>query len=199
MWFFKKLSEQQIRAFLARQSEHPYSYREVGFSRSQTPVGYDLDHNRIQLGKGRAVFDTASLAVKYWQMFPRPWTEIHPAHTPIEVGSVVAVLARVFGLWWMNACRIVYVIDEIEPTRRFGFAYGTLPGHVECGEERFTIEWDHDDVVWYDVRAFSRPRYWLVRLGYPLARRLQRRFVSESQTVMRRIAANASPSVATAG
>jgi uncharacterized protein (UPF0548 family) len=33
-------------------------------------------------------------------------------------------------------CRIVYVIDE--PDRR-GFAYGTLPGHPERGEEAFII------------------------------------------------------------
>jgi uncharacterized protein (UPF0548 family) len=120
-------------------------------------------------------------------MFPGAWTEICPGDTPIEAGQVVAILFRTFGLWWMNACRIVEVIDEAGPTRRFGFAYGTLPGHVECGEERFTIEWGRDDVVWYDLRAFSRPRHWLVRLGYPLARRLQRRFVRESQTAMRRM------------
>jgi uncharacterized protein (UPF0548 family) len=29
-------------------------------------------------------------------------------------------------------CRVVYVLDE--PERR-GFAYGTLPGHPESGEE----------------------------------------------------------------
>lgn len=46
------------------------------------------------------------------------------------------------------------------------------------------IEWDANDVVWYDVRAFSQPRYWLARLGYPLVRRLQRRFVIASQMAM---------------
>ena len=102
------------------------------------------------------------------------------------------MLARVHGLWWLNACRIVYVINERTPARRFGFAYGTLPGHVACGEERFTVEWDEHDVVSYAIMAFSRPRYWMARLGYPLARRLQKRFVVESQAVMRRIAANAS-------
>jgi uncharacterized protein (UPF0548 family) len=95
------------------------------------------------------------------------------------------MLAHVFGLWWLNACRIVYVLNDPAPTRRFGFAYGTLPGHVECGEERFSIEWDTADCVWYDIRAFSRPHYWFVSLGYPLVRRLQRRFVMASQAAMR--------------
>ena len=53
------------------------------------------------------------------------------------------------------------------------------------------VEWDREDNVWYDLRAFSRPRYWLVRLGYPIARRLQRRFVLQSQAAMRRIVASA--------
>ena len=104
----------------------------------------------------------------------------------------MASLARAGGLWWLNACRIVYVIDEPSPVRRFGFAYGTLPGHVECGEERFCVEHLADDSVWYDIRAFSRPRFWMTRLGYPLARRLQKRFAAESKAIMLRVAAEAS-------
>lgn len=191
MWSFKKPSDERIRPFLASQGQQALSYREVGFSQGGSPAGYDLDHNRIPLGRGRAVFEAACAAVRRWQMFPAPWTEIRPADPPLQAGQVVAMLAHILGLWWMNACRIVYVIDESEPIRRFGFAYGTLPGHVECGEERFRIEWDHDDIVWYDLRAFSRPRYWLVRLGYPLARWLQRCFVLQSQAVMRQLVAHA--------
>ena len=54
-------------------------------------------------------------------------------------------MGRAIGLWWLNACRIVYVVDESGPISKFGFAYGTLPGHVESGEERFLIEWDRGD------------------------------------------------------
>jgi uncharacterized protein (UPF0548 family) len=75
--------------------------------------------------------------------------------------------------------------------RRCGFAYGTLPHHVERGEERFSVEWHPDDTVWYDVRAFSRPRYWPVRLAFPLARWLQRRFVTESKAAMQKAASAA--------
>ncbi len=83
------------------------------------------------------MFEAACAALRHWQMFPRPWTEIHPADTPIRAGNVVAVLARVFGVWWLNACRIVYVIDETAPTRRFGFAYGTLPCHLLTAAQRW--------------------------------------------------------------
>lgn len=177
LWFLRKPSQQVVHDFLARQRREPFSYPEVGQSRSGTPAGYDLDHNRVRLGAGLTVYEAACAALRRWEMFPRPWTQIEPADTPIEQGNVVAMVAHALGVWWLNACRIVYVLDEAEPVRRFGFAYGTLTGHVERGEERFSVELLADGSVWYDVRAFSRPRFWPVRLAYPLARRLQRRFV----------------------
>jgi uncharacterized protein (UPF0548 family) len=89
----------------------------------------------------------------------------------------------------MNACRIVYVLDDdgsaASGVRRVGFAYGTLPDHGEIGEERFAVEWCAvDDSVWYDLYAFSRPGSWLARVGSPLARRLQRRFARDSKAAM---------------
>ena len=69
------------------------------------------------------------------------------------------MIARRFGLWWLSACRIVYVVDEAEPISRFGFAYGTLPDHAGTGEERFLVEWDRQSgEVWYEILAFSRPQ-----------------------------------------
>ena len=105
--------------------------------------------------------------------------------TPIKSGEVVAVIGRAIGLWWLNSCRIVYVVDESGPNSKFGFAYGTLPGHVESGEERFLIEWNRaDDCVWYDILAFSRPNHMLTRLGYPMVRRAQKRFGRDSAASM---------------
>ncbi len=159
MWSLRKPSQAHIQAFLAdRQSDH-FAYDEVGASRDGGPAGYDLDHYRVRLGEGAAAFSAACAALRQWRMFPRRWTEIRPAIPPLKPGAAVAVLACVFGVWWLNACRIVYVVDEMEPVHRFGFAYGTLPAHVERGEARYTIEWDKNDIVWYDIRAFTRPRY----------------------------------------
>jgi len=98
----------------------------------------------------------------------------------------VVVIIRAGGLWWTNAARIVYAVDEAtELASRFGFAYGTLPGHAESGEERFTVERDRsEDEVWYIILAFSLPQKTLVRLGYPLSRRLQRSFAEASKAAM---------------
>lgn len=89
------------------------------------------------------------------------------------------------GPWWLNSSRIAYVVDESGPSRKFGFAYGTLRGHVESGEERFLIEWD-DQGVWYDILAFSRPNRFLTRLGYPIVRRFQKQFGRDSAAAMLR-------------
>ena len=90
-------------------------------------------------------------------------------------------MGRALGLWWLNSCRVIYVVDESGPICRFGFAYGTLPKHIEKGEERFLIEWDqHDNGVWYDILAFSQPNYLMTRVGYPLVRRMQKQFGRDS-------------------
>src|SRR5262249_37567536 len=105
---------------------------------------------------------------------------------PIAIGSTIAILAAGFGLWTLNVCRIVYVVEEDGPVRRYGFAYGTLPEHVGRGEERFTVEWRRDDSVWYDILAFSQPNHLLMQLGYPAMRMLQRRFAQDSKRAMQR-------------
>jgi uncharacterized protein (UPF0548 family) len=146
-----------------------------------------VDRTRIKLGEGARTFAAAKAALGRWEHFRLGWVETWPPETPIQAGQVVAVIARRVGLWWLNACRIVYVVDEEGPVQRYGFAYGTLPEHAESGEERFTVEWhEADDAVWYDILAFSRPQQLLARLGYPLARRLQKRFARDSAAAMRR-------------
>jgi len=123
-------------------------------------------------------------------MFNVDWVDVHTLDGPITPGMNVAVLARVLGVWYLNACRIVYVIDDAGPVESYGFAYGTLPDHAEKGEERFTIVWDHaDDSVRYEQFAFSRPNKLLTRLNYPLARTVQKRFAKDALEAMQRAVA----------
>jgi uncharacterized protein (UPF0548 family) len=68
-------------------------------------------------------------------------------------------------------CRVVYVIDE--PGRR-GFAYGTLPGHPESGEEAFIVSRREDATVAFTITAFSRPASSLAKAAGPLGRAVQR-------------------------
>jgi uncharacterized protein (UPF0548 family) len=185
-----KPTAERIEQFLAAQGHRPFSYREVGYSRRGGPPGYKADHNRVRLGEGRATFARAVEAIRSWKMFDLGWVAAFPAADAIEPGAIVAVRCRHFGFWSLNACRIVYLVDDEGPVVRFGFAYGTLPDHAERGEERFTVEWHHGDgSVWYDIYAFSRPNHPMARLAYPLARLLQKRFVRSSKRAMARAAA----------
>lgn len=126
-------SDEMIRAFLRQQAAASFSYPEVGHTRYTPPAGYVVDHNRICLGKGEACFNAACDAIRAWRMFSLSWVTLCWPSAPIAPGTDVAVLARWGPLWWLNACRIVYVIDEQMTQRRFGFAYGTLPAHAERG------------------------------------------------------------------
>jgi uncharacterized protein (UPF0548 family) len=181
MLFLRRPTAEAIRAFLASQARLDLTYSAVGATATSPPAGYVVDHTRMRLGAGEKVFATAKAALERWQQFRLGWLEACPEDTPIKEGQVVAILARSIGLWWLNACRIVAVVDESGPVHRFGFAYGTLPDHAGSGEERFLVEWDReDDSVWYDILAFSRPRHFLARLGYPWMRRVQKRFGRQS-------------------
>lgn len=190
MFLLRKPTDEKIRRFISSEQTRPFSYAAVDATRSETPpTGFKVDHNRTQLGDGETVYTRAVSALRNWQQFELGWIKIMPAGSPIAVGQTVAIRAHTFGLWSLSAARIVYVIEESEPARRFGFAYGTLPDHVECGEERFTIEQLDDGSVWYDIYAFSHPQHALVKLGAALARKLQKQFVKESLEAMRNAAA----------
>jgi uncharacterized protein (UPF0548 family) len=80
-----------------------------------------------------------------------------PQGTRLLAPGDTAVLG--VGLGISFPVRVIYVVDE---PRRRGFAYGTLPGHAEDGEESWMVEHRDDDSVWITIRVFSRPanRWW---------------------------------------
>jgi uncharacterized protein (UPF0548 family) len=191
MFLMHQPSEQKIESFISAQRGKPLSYGPGGITRDPPPSGYNVDRNRLLLGSGLRTYRAAVAAIRNWKMFDIGWVRLFRDDTPIEAGSTVAVVVRHLGFWSMNACRIVYVIEESDPLERYGFAYGTLPEHAERGEERFTVEWSRqDDAVWYDILAVSKPGR-LAGLGYPYARRLQRRFADGSKEAMMRAVAEA--------
>ncbi len=186
MFLFRKLSEDEVRRFISLQKDLPFSYEGVGASRQGVPPkGYVVDRYRVKLGEGPEAYDRAVEALRAWRQFDLGWVRLLPPDAPIELGTTVGVLAQHYGFWSLNTARIAYLIEELGEVERFGFGYGTLPGHSERGEERFSVEWRREDgSVHYDVLAFSRPKHPLVWLGYPFARLLQRRFSQDSRREM---------------
>lgn len=190
MLLLTKPNAERIRRFILSQKDQPFSYPSVDITAGQSPRGYTRDHNRIKLGDGADAYRRACEAIRRWEMFNIGWLHLCWPDAPIEIGTTVAVLADLRFLWSLNACRVERVIDEEGDVRRFGFAYGTLPEHVESGQESFIVEWNKsDDSVWYDLFAYSRPNQLLAKLGYPVARALQKRFARDSMQAMLRSSA----------
>lgn len=183
----------QIEQFVKEQATLSWSYQQVGATHLEVqqiprylPRGFVVDHNRVKLGTGAAIFAKAKANLTRWRMFAMPWLDVFPASQPPAERQALAILAKGPGIWSLNAARIVYLFETTGAVERFGFAYGTLPDHAAQGEERFSVEWHHvDDSVWYDLLAFSRPNQRLARWGYPYVRGLQRRFAADSLRAMR--------------
>jgi uncharacterized protein (UPF0548 family) len=186
MFLIQRPAERRIREVLASQEGVPFSYAAVGATRTQTPAGYQAHRERFALGSGSGAFERAKQALREWRMFDMGWLELCWPEAPIARGTTIAVLARHLGFWSLHVARIVYVIDE---PRRFGFAYGTLAEHAESGEEWFGVEQRDDDSVWYEVRAFSREKHILAKIGCPFTRSLQRKFRRDSGRAMQEAAA----------
>ena len=180
-----KPGENAIQSYLKYSYNAPFNYTHIRATNSTDPVpGFDNDHHSIYLGDGDEVFNKARLVLERWDHFPDNWTKIFDLNSDIRQGNVVLVTFRIFGLWWVNSAQIVYTMNE---QNRFGFAYGTLKGHLESGEEVFYIEKDETGKVFYHIKAFSSPAYWFVKLGYPVARFFQKRFVLQSMERVKKL------------
>ena len=197
MLLFHQPSKTEIDLFISDQisesdqSTSPFTYTAIGATAGDDlPSGYNVDHHRAKLGTGSDAYERAKQAIRTWRMFDCPWLQLCWPDAPIEKDTVVAPIAKLFGFWSLNACKIVYVVDQppnANGLAKFGFAYGTLAQHAESGEERFTVEFDQaTQEVTYDVLAFSRPNQLLSQIGYPLARKLQKRFATDSMAAMLR-------------
>lgn len=94
-----------------------------------------------------------------------------PDGTPIVKPGDTVTLFIPFTFFRVPApARVVYLVDE---PRRRGFAYGTVSGHPEDGEEAFIVELRADGSVWLEIRAFSRPSGWFWWMVYPILRLTQ--------------------------
>jgi uncharacterized protein (UPF0548 family) len=144
------------------------TYTEVGATQGSLPAGYHHVQKSAVIGRGRRRFEEAADAGMRWGMLRGAGLRVEATSEAAAVGSDVVV-----HLGPVRApCRVVYVVDE--PDRR-GFAYGTLPGHAESGEERFMVRYDPAaDEVYAEVVAFSRHATWWSRLGSPVTSVIQR-------------------------
>jgi uncharacterized protein (UPF0548 family) len=191
VFYLAQPSEAIVLGELARARELHFNYGELGSTREGQPAppGYVADRYGSELGSGEHVFELARSAIETFRMYPEPWTRVL-SRAGVALDAEFVTQIHHLGFWSLNPCRILDVVDRREDDSAcFGFAFGTLFGHAERGEERFEVRWERkSDAVGYRVTAFSRPAHLLAKVGFPIARAYQRRFQRESCEAMRRIA-----------
>lgn len=135
-------------------------------ARGQSPADLGLrrwtitDHSEV-LGHGEDVFAAASERLLTWQ------AHAHARVRAERLGNLV----RLHVGPTTSSCLI---LREERSATRTTLVYGTLPVHVESGEEAFLIDLAPDGTVTGRVIAFSRHAWWLAKLGGPVARAVQR-------------------------
>lgn len=150
-------------------AEEP-TYPEVGATAGPLPAGYHHLQRSAVVGRGRDDFARAAAAVRSWQVQERAGMRPLPTTPTTELGATVVQVVGIAGRGAVVPCRVVRSIDE--PTRA-GFAYGTLPGHPETGEEAFVVTLAGDGAVVFGITAFSRQSWPLARAAAPVARLAQ--------------------------
>ncbi|MFF2009363.1 DUF1990 family protein [Streptomyces sp. NPDC058195] len=164
-----------------------FTYPEVGATRlGPLPDRYHHLRHRTRVGRGRADLDTVGAAITGWRMHRAAGARVEAAADRAEAGGTLTVSLGAGPFRFTAPCRVVWTAYEPD---RVGFAYGTAPGHPECGEESFVAELADDGTVWFTVTAFSRPAAWYARLAGPLVPVLQRWYARRLGSALRRIAA----------
>lgn len=149
------------------------------------PRGTHHQHHAATVGSGRAAFEQACDGLRAWICQRGVGFDVVPSGPPLEPGTNLLLVGGPGPFKLLVPCRVVETLEE---DRRFGFAYGTLAGHPESGEESFVVTYGEDDVVRFDVTATSKPADLITRVGGPLLERVQhaagRRYLEAMQQLV---------------
>jgi uncharacterized protein (UPF0548 family) len=160
-----------VRMLTQLQAAQP-TYPQIGFTLiGKEPTGFRNDTYETDLGRGTDAFDKAVHGLRTWAAHRVPGIAVFPRNADIVEGTTVIVTLGTPIVAIAAPCRIVGVLDE---PHRWGFAYGTLPGHPEQGEEAFVVSIDDDETVKFRITALSRPGDRTTRPAVPIARAVQK-------------------------
>jgi uncharacterized protein (UPF0548 family) len=159
----------------SRLSRAELTYSEVGQTAGSLPAGYHYLRRSAVVGAGSGAFAAAAASLLSWGVHSRAGLRVVASAPTAEPGAVVLLSIGAGPIRIGAPCRVVYTVTE---PRRRGFAYGTLPGHPESGEEAFVVEHKPDDAVTFTITAFSRPATATARIAGPLGRLIQRQATS---------------------
>lgn len=161
----------------------PLTYPEVGATaHAELPGGYH--HLRVRVPLRTTALAAAAEHVVTWRLHRAAGVRVRSAATRAAPGVEVVMGIGAGPLRIDAPCRVIWTADERE---KAGFAYGTLPGHPECGEESFLVERAADGTLWFAVTAFSRPGRWFTRAAGPLVPVVQRLYARHLGRTLNRL------------
>ncbi|GJN09364.1 hypothetical protein PR202_ga27365 [Eleusine coracana subsp. coracana] len=155
--------------------------------------GFFVNRSRVMIGSGAATFDHAKSALLSWRHLALGWANVE-AETPVKAGTRFCICYKEVIPWVMLPLQISYVSSSSHGSSSstnnnkgmFAFGSGTLQGHLLAGEERFSVQLDEDDRVWYEVFSFSKPAHVLSALCYPYVQLRQKHFAQQSGQAIQR-------------
>lgn len=159
----------------------------MGDTLGDDPVTASVNEAQV-VGAGSDAFDRAVACLR--ALVPqRAVAAVSPAEATAELGTTVLMALPIGPITVVALNRVVAVVDE---PRRWGFTYGTLPGHVLVGEESFVVEHRVDDAVVVHVVATAHvavPASRLLRLLLvPVERHFARRYLDVVARAVARLA-----------
>jgi uncharacterized protein (UPF0548 family) len=155
---------------LERYQHLDVTYPQVGATAGSLPSGYGHTRASRVVSSESDDLDAIAEFLLSWRMHEHAGFSVAASRERVEPGAIVELSQRIALVPISAACRVIAVTDELA---RRGFAYGTLPGHPECGEELFMLEAVRGTGVVATVTAFSRPATALSRAAGPIGRRVQ--------------------------
>ena len=149
--------------------------RGLSFPDAALPPSWNHTDYREVIGHGEQEFRAAAYRLLSWRAHFSAGVRVSMERNGFVEGSSVggaAVGDKVCVHFGPTRSPCLVIHRELTPTRAV-VIYGTLPGHVERGEEAFIVEMDSQGVVTGRCVAFSQHAWWLAKLGSPVARLTQ--------------------------
>ena len=179
----------------ARIARGELNYPGIGFtSEGRSPEGFARSQARAHLGEGFETYRRVADGILSWQIQRRSGLRVRTETGSVESGSRI-VSGFGIGPFRIKApCEVVWVRRPApgNTAQSAGFAYGTLPGHPERGEEAFEVSIDAAGDVTFTITAFSRHSNWFYAAGGFAASAAQRLITSRFIDSARQLAAGES-------
>jgi uncharacterized protein (UPF0548 family) len=170
VFYFRQPDHEELAAVLASSVLDDLTYAEIGATHDEAlpPRFHHVDVER-RVGDS-SHFERAVEGLATWKAHEGAGMDVFSSERRLMADATVLTSIKIGPFTVVAPCRIIRLWQS---DATFGFAYGTLPGHPESGEESFALE-RRNDGTYFMIRAFSRPASLLVRCGGPVGPAVQR-------------------------